>query len=126
MLCLLILALCTFRMQYNTKNLKTKKNMKTLKEVKIQELNISKSNVVNLNKMRLFTGIDEVELTDELIDQIVKEKKWKYEDLKEFQKDGATWNTQRNSIIINNDFINSLDNDFLEILANIKTKKNKI
>ena len=100
--------------------------MKTLKEVKIQELNISKSNVVNLNKMRLFTGIDEVELTDELIDQIVKEKKWKYEDLKEFQKDGATWNTQRNSIIINNDFINSLDNDFLEILANIKTKKNKI
>ena len=51
--------------------------MKTIKEVKIQELNISKSNVVNLNKMRLFTGIDEVELTDELIDKIVKEKNGK-------------------------------------------------
>jgi len=100
--------------------------MKTIKEVKIQELKISKSNVININQIRLFTGIDEVELTDELIDQIVKEKKWKYGDLKEFQQNGATWNTKRNSIIINNDFIHSLDNDFLEILENIKTKKNKI
>jgi hypothetical protein len=95
--------------------------MKKLKEVKLHELNMSTNKLVLKEKLRLFTGVDEVELTDELIQQIVKEKKWKYEDLKQFQKEGATWNKHRNSIIPT-DFGSSFDDTDLEILANIKTK----
>jgi len=95
--------------------------MKKLKEVKLHQLNMSTNTLVLKEKLRLFTGIDEVELTDELIQQIVKDKKWKYEDLKQFQKEGATWNNHRNSIILT-DFESSFDNTDLETLANIKTK----
>jgi hypothetical protein len=48
-----------------------------------------------------FSGKDEVELTDELIEKLVKEKKWKDEkSLKEFAKQGAKWNIKRQSLIL--------------------------
>lgn len=44
----------------------------------------------------------EVELTDELILNLVKEKKWgDVESLKEMRKMGAKWNIKNNSIVIN-------------------------
>ena len=44
----------------------------------------------------------EVELTDELILKLVKEKKWgDVESLKEMRKMGAKWNIKNNSIVIN-------------------------
>ena len=44
----------------------------------------------------------EIELTDELILELVKEKKWgDVESLKEMRKMGAKWNTKNNSIVIN-------------------------
>jgi hypothetical protein len=49
-----------------------------------------------------FTGKHEVELTDELILELVKEKKWgDVESLNEMRKMGAKWNTKNNSIVIN-------------------------
>ena len=43
----------------------------------------------------------EVELTDELIKELVKKKKWGDErSLKEYAKIGAKWNLKRNSLII--------------------------
>lgn len=49
-----------------------------------------------------YTGKHEVELTDELIEKIVKEKKWKdVNSLKEMREFGAKWNIKRNSIIFN-------------------------
>ena len=43
----------------------------------------------------------EVELTDELIKEIVKKKKWGDErSLKEYAKIGAKWNLKRNSLIL--------------------------
>ena len=100
--------------------------MKKLKEVKLHELNTSTNNRPRLliEKLRLFTAVDEVELTDELISEIVKEKKWKFEDLKQFQKDGATWNTRRKSIMLN-DYGSSFDDIDLETLSNIPTRTMK-
>lgn len=44
----------------------------------------------------------EIELTDELILELVKEKKWgDVKSLKEMRKMGAKWNTKNNSIVIN-------------------------
>ena len=101
--------------------------MKKLREVKLHELNTSTNNRPKLlmEKLRLFTAVDEVELTDELISEIVKEKKWKFEDLKQFQKDGATWNTRRKSIILN-DYGSSFDDIDLETLSNIPTRTMKM
>lgn len=48
----------------------------------------------------LHSGKYEVHLTDELITQLVKEKKWKDEkSLKEMRELGAKWNTKRNSLV---------------------------
>jgi hypothetical protein len=48
-----------------------------------------------------FLGIDEVELTDELIKKLVDEKKWPDEEnLKKMAKLGYKWNTKRNSIVL--------------------------
>lgn len=48
---------------------------------------------------QLFSGKFEVELTDELIKKIVNEGLWGDEQsLKEFRKEGAKWNTARNSV----------------------------
>lgn len=50
-------------------------------------------------------GKDEVELTDELIEKLVSEKKWgDVASLKELRDDGAKWNTKRNSIIFSYKF----------------------
>ena len=49
-----------------------------------------------------FTQKHEIELTDELILELVKEKKWgDVESLKEMRKMGAKWNIKNNSIVIN-------------------------
>jgi hypothetical protein len=47
------------------------------------------------------SGADEVQLTDELIIQIVKDKLWSDEkSLKEYATAGARWNKKRNSIVL--------------------------
>jgi hypothetical protein len=47
-------------------------------------------------------GVDEVEITDELIKKLVEEKKWgDPKILKEFAEKGAKWNIKRNSLIMN-------------------------
>lgn len=61
------------------------------------------------DKLSIFSGVDEVELTDEVIEQIVKEKKGNYEGLKAFQKMGATWNTKRKSIFLPDEYGSSFD-----------------
>jgi hypothetical protein len=48
---------------------------------------------------------NEVELTDELIEQLVKDKKWyDVESLKEMRDEGAKWNIVRNSVVYPTDF----------------------
>jgi hypothetical protein len=48
-----------------------------------------------------FLGVDEIELTDELINQLVHEKKWPdVELLKKLALQGWKWNIKRNSIVI--------------------------
>ena len=52
--------------------------------------------------INFFTGVDEVELTDELIKKLVEEKKWGDEkSLKDFAKQGAKWNIKRDSLVMN-------------------------
>ena len=49
----------------------------------------------------LFSGNNEVELTDELITKLVKEGKWSdVKSLKEMRERGAKWNIVRNSLIL--------------------------
>jgi hypothetical protein len=51
------------------------------------------------------SGKDEVILTDELIEKLVKEKKWgDVKTLKEMANKGAKWNIRRNSIIFSTNF----------------------
>lgn len=53
------------------------------------------------NMQDFFPSKNEVELTNELIEQLVKDKKWG--DVKSLQKMrdmGAKWNIKRNSLII--------------------------
>ena len=48
----------------------------------------------------LFSGNNEVELTDKLIEKLVKEGKWAdVKSLKELREKGAKWNIVRNSLI---------------------------
>lgn len=50
--------------------------------------------------VNFYLGIDEVELTDELINQLVKENKWgNVESLYQARENGAKWNTMRNSLV---------------------------
>jgi len=52
-----------------------------------------------------FTGKDEIELTDELIDIIIKEKKWgDKEFLIELREQGAKWNIKTNSLVMDIEF----------------------
>jgi hypothetical protein len=53
------------------------------------------------NKIEDFhSGKDEVELTNELIEKLVSEKKWgDFESLKEMADMGAKWNVVRNTIV---------------------------
>jgi hypothetical protein len=59
-------------------------------------------NQKNNKKLKdFFTGKDEIELTDELIDIIVKEKKWgDKQSLIELRQQGAKWNIKRNSLVV--------------------------
>lgn len=53
----------------------------------------------------LHSGKDEVELTDELIEQIVKDKKWgEVKSLKEMKTLGAKWNVKRASVVFPSQF----------------------
>jgi hypothetical protein len=53
-----------------------------------------------------YSGKNEVELTDELIEQLVKDKKWSdVESLKEMRDEGAKWNTVRNSVVYPTEFM---------------------
>ena len=52
-----------------------------------------------------YLGNDEVELTEELIVKLVKEKKWgDVESLKEMQVMGAKWNVIRDSVVFPTEF----------------------
>ena len=52
-----------------------------------------------------YLGNDEVELTDELIINLVKEKKWgDVESLKEMKAIGAKWNIKRDSVVFPTEF----------------------
>ena len=47
-----------------------------------------------------YSGKNEVELSDELIEQLVKDKKWPdIESLKELRDEGWKWNVLRNSAV---------------------------
>jgi hypothetical protein len=53
-----------------------------------------------------YSGKNEVELTDELIEQLVKDKKWyDVESLKEMRDEAAKWNTVRNSVVYPTEFM---------------------
>jgi hypothetical protein len=52
------------------------------------------------------SGKDEIILTDELIEKLVKEKKWgDVKTLKEMANMGAKWNTERNSVVFPTNFL---------------------
>ena len=52
------------------------------------------------------SGKDEIILTDELIEKLVKEKKWgDAKTLKELASMGAKWNTKRNSVVFPTNFL---------------------
>jgi len=56
--------------------------------------------MTNKEKLDFTSGKHEVELTDDLINQIVKEKKWgDVKSLEEMKEIGAKWNTERNSVV---------------------------
>ena len=64
-----------------------------------------------LNKIKdkemhdFYSGVNEVELTDELINQLVKEKKWgDVKSLKEMAEMGGKWNIVRNSVVFPTEF----------------------
>jgi hypothetical protein len=51
--------------------------------------------------MQNLSSENEVELTDELIEQLVKDKKWgDVKSLKEMRDIGAKWNLVRDSVVI--------------------------
>jgi hypothetical protein len=53
-----------------------------------------------------YSGKNEVELTDELIEQLVKDKKWRdVESLKEMRDEGWKWNVLRNSVVTPTEFM---------------------
>jgi len=55
----------------------------------------------DLEIMNFFARIDEVELTDELIYELVKQKKWdSVESLIKMREMGATWNIETNRLVM--------------------------
>jgi hypothetical protein len=60
----------------------------------------------NKEMQDFFSGKNEIELTNELIEQLVKDKKWgDVKSLKELRDMGAKWNTERNSVVFPSEFI---------------------
>ena len=67
---------------------------------------------VKFNKMKdkemqdFYSGKNEVELTNELIEQLVTDKKWgDVKSLKEMRDMGAKWNIKRNSVVFPAEFV---------------------
>ncbi len=59
----------------------------------------------NKEMIDFYSGKDEVKLTNELIEKLVKENKWgDVKSLKEMADMGAKWNTVRNSVVFPLDF----------------------
>ena len=59
----------------------------------------------NKEMQDFLSGENEVELTDELIEQIVKDKKWgDVKSLKEMKTLGAKWNVKRGSVVFPSEF----------------------
>ena len=59
----------------------------------------------NKKMQDIFSDENEVELTDELIEQIVKDKKWgDVKSLKEMKTLGAKWNVKRGSVVFPSEF----------------------
>ena len=53
-----------------------------------------------------YSGKNEVELTNELIEQLVTDKKWgDVKSLKEMRDMGAKWNIKRNSVVFPAEFV---------------------
>jgi hypothetical protein len=60
----------------------------------------------NKEMQEIFMGTNQVELTDELIEQLVKDEKWgDVKSLKEMRDLGGKWNTKRNSIMFPTEFL---------------------
>ena len=50
-------------------------------------------------ELRYYSGVDEVELTNELITELVKSNLWGDEEsLKNLRSEGGKWNTKRHSV----------------------------
>ena len=59
----------------------------------------------NKEMQDFYSGKNEIELTDEIIEQLVKDKKWgDIKSLKEMRDMGAKWNTQRSSVVFPTEF----------------------
>tara|TARA_R100000773_G_C4136206_1_gene64796 strand:- start:73 stop:261 length:189 start_codon:yes stop_codon:yes gene_type:complete len=62
-----------------------------------------------MNKQEIkdfYEGNDEVELTDELITKLVKDRKWgDSESLNQMKKMGAKWNVKRDSLVFPTEFL---------------------
>lgn len=57
--------------------------------------------MTNEELIDFYSGKNEIELTDQLIEQLVKEKKWKdVKSLKKMANMGYKWNTVRNSCVL--------------------------
>ncbi len=54
---------------------------------------------VSNNVADIFLGQNQIPVTDELIDQLVKDKGWNRDDLIQFKKDGAQYSVSRDSFI---------------------------
>mgnify|MGYP000470823774 CR=1 FL=1 len=62
--------------------------------------------IMNEQEMKdYYSGNDEVVLTEELMTNLVKEKKWgDVKSLKEMKAKGAKWNVKRNSVVFPAEF----------------------
>ena len=58
------------------------------------------------DEIDFYSGKNEIELTDSLINKLVKENKWgDVKSLKEMREVGAKWNTKRNSVVFPTEFL---------------------
>ena len=56
-------------------------------------------NEEQIESLRYYSGVDEVELTDDLIKNIVSNGLWSDEEsLRELRREGGKWNTVRHSV----------------------------
>jgi len=61
---------------------------------------------MKIKTKEFYTEVNEVELTNQLIIQLVKDKKWGDEEsLKELREMGGKWNTKTNSVVFPTEFL---------------------